>query len=292
MEEDMLNCPQQIRVYFTFSTGEINYSQIDYVHLYVFDENDYYVEEYFDKYIAGFNANYYIDCFGIPPGKYRFIAWTGKYGNHYTTSPASFIKGQTTFDDALLMLERFENVIPNSLPHIFHAKLPVTVVSNQSIQYFYMPLTQLSNTINIRTVGLPSDANAYRFNITDNNCTYTFDCSFAVHSHPFFRYTTPCSKDEFGQLSATTNVLRLSANRRTPQLHIYNETSETMLYPVGTQSGDLIGLILGAYPQNDFDLIHTYDIVLYFSGDASTGFNVTVSVNGWQVHDQNEELIE
>ena len=297
MKEDMLKCPEKIRVYFTLPTGTgndeaINLANVDRMHLYVFDEKGYFLGEYRDNNIFNFNADYYIEYpGGLPPGNYHFIAWGGKDENQYTTSPSLFIKGQTTIDEALLMFEHPNNVVTTKLHHIFHAELPATVFPTQNIQSFYMPLTQISNTINIRTVGLPADNNDYTFIITDNNCTYTFDSWFASHSHEAFTYSAPCIKNDAGQLSSSLNVLRLSANRRTPQLKILNKTTGKVLYPVGTQSGDLIWLILAAYPQNNFDKTHTYNIVLTFTGDDSTGFNVTISINGWLVNDQDEDLI-
>jgi hypothetical protein len=156
-----------------------------------------------------------------------------------------------------------------------------------------MPLAQLSNTISISTKGLPASTSAYTFKVTDNNCTYHFNGSFALHSHASFTYTAPCTKDGANQLLSTLHVLRLTANRRTPQLEIYNKTAGTVLYPTGTQSGDLIGLILSAYSQNiDFDTTHTFDIVFTFTGDESTGFDVDITVNGWKVQDNDNELVE
>ena len=295
VKEDMSKCPEQIRVYFTLPTGvgndAINPADVDRMHLYVFNQNGYYTGEYRDDHIAHFSFDYYIDCSDLKPGKYRFIAWGGKDERYYTTAPASFVKGKTTFNEALLMLEHPGNTVSTTLHHILHSDIPATVVTNQKIQRFDMPLAQLSNTINIHTIGLPALVNSYRFNIADNNCTYKFDSSFAPHSDATFTYTAPCIKDEANQLHATLNVLRLAANRHTPQLQIYNETADKVLYPLGTQSGDLIGLILNAYPQNNFETTHTYDIILTFTGDLATGFIVTITINGWQVHDQNEEVL-
>ena len=287
-KEDMSDCPTEIRVYFTFTPQTINPANVDRMHLYVFSHDGYFVDEYLDNDIARFSTDYYIDCSGLQPGNYRFIAWGGKDDRYYATAPAYFVKGQTTFHEALLMLQHPGNTLSTPEYHLFHAALPANVLAIQKLQTFYMPLVQLSNTINISTIGLQEDADAYRFNITDINCSYHFDSSFASHSHEPVTYTAPCTKDGASQLHASLNVLRLAANRRTPQLEIYNETTGKALYPVNTQSGDLIGLILSAYPHNDFDTTHNYDIVFNFTTDLK----VNITVNGWQVHDQEGELIE
>jgi len=301
LREDLTNCPEEIRVYFTFNTvdtytGEgddpINPEDVDRMHLYVFNNKGYFLGEYRDDNITGFSTEYYIDCSDLLPAKYRFIAWGGKDEEFYSTIPEPFIKGKTTFDEALLMLNHSENSISKPVHHIFHSDLPATV-TNSKVQRFDMPLAQLSNTINIRTVGLPVDANDYTFKITDNNNVYDFNSSFASYpTAPKFTYKSPCTKDGSYQLHSTLNVLRLADNRYTPSLQIFNETSGKALYPFGNHSDDLIGLIRSAYPQNDFDKTHTYNIVLIFGGSSEGNLDLTILINGWEVRYQNNNLTE
>jgi len=297
IDEDMSNCPEQIRVYFTYAprTGNqgIDPADVDRMNLYVFSDKGLYLGEYRDDKITGFSADYYMECSDLLPGKYRFIAWAGKDEACYSTVPASFIKDKTTFDEALVTLNHPGGIISKPVHRLFYADLLSATVTTAKIQRFTMPLQQVTNTINIRTAGLPADANNYMFNIADNNCTYKFDFSQGVcPSHSTFTYTAPCTKDAAGQLHSTLDVLRLSANRHTPQLQIFNTTAGKALYPTGTQSGDLIGLILSANPQNDFDTTHIYDIVITFTSDGSTEFSVSITINGWKVHDQSGELID
>jgi len=294
-QDDLSDCPKQVRVHFTYLPGEVNSAQVDRMHLYIFDQNGMFVSEYRDEEITRFNTDYYIDLPGLLPGNYRIIAWGGKDGRDYTTSPASFVKGKTTFEEAQLMLQHPDNTISSLVHHLFHADLAITVNRSLVRQLFYMPLVQISNTINLSTLGLPATTDNYTFNITDDNCTYQFDRSFGYHAHAashLFTYSAPCTKDEAHQLHATLHVLRLTADRRIPKLEVFNQTTGKVLYPVGTQSGDLIELILLAYKQNNFDTTHTYDIVLTFTGDESTGFKVDITINGWKVHDENTELID
>jgi len=299
LREDLSNCPEEIRVYFTFTTvdtytGEgddpINPDDVDRMYLYVFSEKGYYLGEYRDDNITSFSTEYYIDCSDLLPAKYRFIAWGGKDEDFYSKIPEPFVKGETSFDDAFLMLNHSGNKISTLVHHIFHSELPATV-TNSKVQRFDMPLAQLSNTINIRTVGLPADANNYRFTITDNNDVYDFNSSFASFaSAPVFSYNAPCTKDGSYQLHSTLHVLRLADDRYTPSLQIFNETSGELLYPFGTYSGDLIGLIKSAYPQNDFDKTHTYNIVIIFGDSSETNSTLTILINGWEVRYQNESL--
>jgi hypothetical protein len=295
----MSNCPEQIRVYFDIvtRTGDdgINPDDVDRMHLFVFSKG-YYLGEYIDNSIEHFSPDYYIDCSDLLPGKYQFIAWGGEDDNCFSTSPVPFEKGRTHIDDALLSLKHSNDMVSGRIHHLFHSDLAATV-TNEKVQRFLMPLVQLTNTINIRTVGLPADGNNYTFDIADNNCNYLFDGSFlACRRYDDFIYTEPCGKDGAYQLHSTLNVMRLAADRHEPQLKIVNETSGTLLYPTGSQSGDLIDLIRRANPQNDFDTTHIYDIVLNFKpggGDGEpTGFTVTLLINGWEVREQNGDLID
>ena len=305
LKEDMSNCPEQIRVYFAFTTlstrsgeGDAIYPEdVDQMHLYVFNDKGYYLNEYRDNHIDNFSEEYFIDCSDLLPGKYQFVAWGGKDEEFYSTTPVLFEKGITSFDEALLVLEHHNDEVTNKIHHLFHSELPATV-TNEKVQRFDMPLWQITNTVNIRTIGLPADADVYRFDIADDNCNYLFDRSFAgcslKNDGETFTYTAECAKDGANQLQSTLNVMRLSADRRTPQLQVVNKTTGTLLYPTGAQSGNLIELIQRANPENDFEMTHIYDIVLIFNhgGNGETNTKITILINGWEVREQNGELVE
>ena len=294
IKEDMIDCPGDVRVYFSLISSQSNPAEVDRMHLYVFDDKGLFKGEYRDNRVSSFNAQYYIDCSTLMPGNYRFVAWAGKDDNHYGTSPAPFEKEKTTYNEALLALKHSGGLVTAPPHHIFHSER-TAAVTREKVQRISMPLAQLTNTVNVRTEGLPSDDNAYLLNIADNNCAYSFDRSFASHaSHSAdetFTYTTSCTKDDAKQLKASLRVLRLSENRRIPKIEIYNKTQGKRLYPVDDQSGDLIGLILKAYSPN-FETSHTYDILLRFTGDDATGFKVKVIINGWEINEEGGELID
>jgi len=292
IKDDLSNCPEQIRVYFSITTPEgadkINPDDVDRMNLYVFNHKGYYLGKYRDEHITDFDAdNYYMDCSDLLPGKYRFIAWAGKDERCYNTAPEPFVAGKTKFEEALLILEHSNDLVTEKVHHLFHSILPATV-TKEKVQRFDMPLIQITNTINISTVGYPIDANDYTFEIVDNNCKYLFDRSFVTCPNTTFKYAADCVKDELFQLHSSLNVMRLAADRNTPQLQIYNETSGTLLYPFGSHSSDLIELIMNAYPENDFDHTHTYNITLVFGEPkpSDTHIQLTIYINGWQVRNQ------
>ena len=293
-KEDNTQCPGDVRVYFSLLSAQSNPADVDRMHLYVFDANGLFLRDYRDPHIASFNSEYYIECAGLLPGSYRFVAWAGRDDSHYTTTPSAFAQGRTTYQEALLFLKHTGGLVSTHPHHIFHSE-KLAVVTQEREQRINMPLAQLTNTINVRTEGFPSDDNAYLFNIVDNNCAYNFDRSFALHdghlSDETFSYTTPCTKDDSKQLSATLRVLRLSGSRRIPQLQLYNKTQGKLLFPADEKAGDLIEMILKAYNPN-FDTTHKYDIVLRFSEDDTTGLKVQVFINGWEVKEQGGDLID
>jgi hypothetical protein len=86
----------------------------------------------------------------------------------------------------------------------------------------------------------------------------------------------------------------MSADRRASKLQIYNETNDRVIFPVGNQTGNLVELITKAIPDNDFDLTHTYNIVFTFDDDDDpTNINeLTITINGWELHIQDGEVLE
>jgi hypothetical protein len=144
------NCPEDIRVYFDITTragGDgINPSDVDRMNLYVFCNKGYYLGEYSDNLIVDFNADYYIDCSDLLPGKYRFIAWGGQDNNCYSTSPAPFVKGETSFDDALLTLKHSDDLVSNKVHHLFQSDITATV-TNAKVQRFLMPLVDRKSVV-------------------------------------------------------------------------------------------------------------------------------------------------
>ena len=301
LKENLSDCPEEIRVYFDISTrtgDDIDPTNVDRMDFYVFDHKGKYLCEYIDPEIHHFDPDYYIDCSDLLPGKYRFVAWGGMDREFYSTEPVLFEKGKTTFNEALLMLNHSDEIVSKPVHHLFHSDLPVTV-STSRIQHFLMPLTQQTNTIEIRTLGFRTESERnYIFVIEDNDCTYQFDAVFAKCSQKKFnlseepdnfKYETTCIKDASKQLHATLNVVRLAYNRHRPQLRLYDQTADVILYPAGGQSGDLIDLIIRAIPDNNFDTTNHYEIVLTFT-DSGEGYPtrlpVTIHINGWELKEE------
>ena len=297
LKENMSGCPEEIRVYFDISTragnDAINPTNVDRMNLYVFNHKGFYLSEYSDEQINNFGPDYFIDCSDLLPGKYRFIAWGGMDEVLFSTVPASFEKGKTTFDEAFLVLEHSDGIVFSPMHHLFHSDLSVTV-TNSKIQQFLMPISQQTNTITVRTMGLWTNPDhVYTYEIIDDNCTYQFDGSFAEYAHvhhkiskePYeFKYqmsTHP--NDREGQLNVTLTVMRLTENRQ-PKIKIIDENTNDTLF-----SYDLIKLIK-KIPNVEIGITHDYVIDLLFVYNVDP--TVTVYINGWKLQDEETQLVD
>lgn len=274
IKEDLANCPTGLKIYFTYSpstyahTG-VNDSEVDRIDLFVFDSQGIFRGVWIDE-APILSSEYFMTINYLSGDEYHFIAWCGLHGD-YKTSPADFIIGQTTFNEALLRLEHNGRARNGVMP-LFHAQKKKLVL-NMGEQTIYMPLVQAYNTVKLTTEGLQESTDTYRMTIYDSNGTYYFDYSFAIDDE--FSYNTICVKDDSGQLSASLNVLKLTADRN-PIFEITNRTQGTTLY-----RENLVRLI-NETGNFDYEQIHTYNIHLKF------GLDVSVSINGWWVVNDDE----
>jgi len=299
IKENFSDCPENIRVYFDFDdrSGENHSKHIDQMNLYVFNDKGLFLHEYSEDSI-NFDSDYYINCSDLYPGKFRFIAWAGKDKNSYSIYPEPFVRNKTTIMEAFVMLNQADDCITEVVHPLFYSVLPATVTKTKE-QYFSMPLELMTNTVIVRTIGLPSDNDDYTFEINDNHGYYQFDGSFGSNDVKGFynediKYVAPCLKNEMNQIRSSINILRLSANRKSPQMQIFNKTAGRPLYPNNNdQTGNLIDLIKKANPNIDFNNTHTYDIVLNFEVSEDTNLDgLTIIINGWVVREQESDLYD
>jgi len=307
IREDWSTCPDDIRVYFDISPlagGDlINPDDIDRMRLFVFSQEGIYLSEYRDDNIDEFNANYYISCNDLLPGDYRFIAWGGVDEDFYSVyaEPIDFVEGVTTFNQAftqLLMPPNPDNIFTETVPHIFHGELAVKVLKERS-QRFVMPLRQFSNTVIMyaRFDNDISENHIFEFSITDNNSTFGFDRSFASDPDDDdftfrTRHTTLSKINELNYFETSLNVMRLSPVRPSHRLRIYSVTLGREVFPIGTESDDLIELIrysnIENYPVYDFEAKHNHEIIFEFHG-GPTEVSVTVTILPWRVRPPDDE---
>lgn len=283
-ENDFVACPAQdtgLRVYFTYHTqGEA--SEIDRISLFVFDEQGVLIALHQERDVV-MAAGYYISL-PLDEGKYRVVAWANLrdcYGYNDCTV------GQTCFSDLELFIEKAEDNTVRKAPHtLFFGSQAEVAVTQETNQYFTIPLQRNTNTIHIETSGLPPTDTEYELTISDYNGQYTFDNSFASNTEAI-HYISDCTQNEQAQLCGSLTVLRLAAERNYPVLRIRKKTpgrSEELLY-----QAKLVELILKLQekdPSITFENTHQY----YFHLKFDTDLNVTVGINGWEIMEDETEI--
>lgn len=288
--EDLSDCGKrlQLKVSFMFEPETDTRAADTETHrvaLYAFDQEGYcqLVHE-FD--ITGLDGVTTVDV-DLERKPYDFVVWVNSTGEHFSAP---------VFDD-----------YPNTKPHRDVATLYFSVPQNDEVRftlprlmhgaaYAYdlaqtdvvkIPLVQNTNYINFTAEGLPATTDTYEFEVKDNNGAYTFDNGFDA-CRPF-RYLSDATFGSDTKLTAQMNTLRL-AEGRTPVFLFRNATTGKTLYPSSDkQETNLVKLIQKAYEGKtiDFDRKHTFDIRLKF--DVNLG--VTVTIDGWEVKEENGGLI-
>lgn len=293
IKEDRSNCPEEkydVRVSFSFTVSELSSFNItdptafNRLNLFVFDHNNRFVGEWVDP-SPVLTPEYYITV-QLPPGRYRFVVW-GSVNESFEMIPKEFISGTTHIDEPIMSLVRDNN---NAIVHppvaLFYAHLNDVEIISSTNQRFVLPLVQNTNLIHVRTEGLNEPNDTYSIEILDNNGRYYFkDNSFAPDNH--FSYTAPCYRDPALEIFGSLNVLRLSEGRPNPLLILRNDTRSTKIY-----QANLIELIVSLREQGvdiDIDNTHVYDIVLRFD-DHSANVKIEVSINGWWLIEDNNQL--
>jgi hypothetical protein len=265
----------------------------------VFDEQDNFVASYHIEGRPELNK-IYTPNWGLPPGKYTYIAWLN-YLENLRVNPC--ILGKSTRTQTLLQL-----IIPETrIIENTHSNIPFLCyghVHNQELNdtadagspqenLITIPVMQLTNKINLRVTGLSNallrasaaDNHEYEFSITDNNGIYGFDGEFIPHDS--FTYSTSKQVDS-DVLETSLTVLKLSGTRQNPTFTIKNRTTGAQIYPVENESNNLIQRILSDIPDNDFNKNHEYRIDINFASDMEV--SVTVSIIDWKEDPYNPEL--
>lgn len=283
IKEDMSDCPEDMRIYLTFTpatyarTG-IDPREVDRLDLFAFDAEGIFRGVWTDEHPV-LASGYYMTIPRLPAGDYRFVVW-GAMHEPYSTTPAIFKVGETLFADAQLNLNIPSGGTVAAIRPLFHALATERVRADVRTQHIEMPLWQAYNTINLTTEGFDPAGDQFRMSVTDSNGNYYFDYSFAPCGE--FTYATPCGTDAQGQLKASLDVLRLAADRH-PRFEIRNMSQQKTLY-----EADLVEL-LNKMGEIDYAGTHTYDIHIKFATD-NTDMTATVTINGWQVTEDSEVL--
>ncbi len=287
IREDIGTCPQ---LQFKFSyedTRALQDGELRVASIYVFDRNDRFVarQEITNPVIG----EVYTADLKLGQGDYSFAVWVNGV-DPYSIAPDSgefeIMRPAKREADIHLNMPA-DRCVRSIIPTQLYGSLDFKSMPGKAGQLFTIPLVENTNIINLTVRGLDRTAHVYTYTITDNNGNYYFDNTFAPCGE--FQYTATARFDDSDELKSSLTVLRLAENRR-PKLALRDLTAGNTLYPYRPgQTDDLIEMILNAYakgPRIDFDRTHVYDIILSFD----TNMDVTVSVNGWKLIFDEQEL--
>ena len=285
--EDCLPEDNSIHVYFTptaksYAGTMIDPKEVKDIKLFIFDEKGNYLRMEHDAQPT-FGSDYYMTLF-LDPGKYTFVSWIN-LEKPYNQNEFS------TLENMRIYIEKDQEDIVRINPHaLFQAYETSIIITDEKDQRVRLSLTRNTNTINVRTKNFVPASIDYRLNITARNGIYKFDNSFASDIDEV-HYISSMQVGGDLQLSGTQNILRLSEERKDPTLKIDSPTTGLTVYQANLMS--LIANINANGTVIDIENTHVYDILLTFkplSDPMKPDVNLTISINGWVVNEENTEL--
>jgi hypothetical protein len=230
----------------------------------------------------------YIPNWGLPQGKYTYIAWINYHHAMFEVDPC--ILGKTTLTQTLLKFLVPDTKLVNNtyeIPLLCFGHLDNDQLKSTN-QLITIPVMHITNRINLKITGLKNESNMrassainhlYEFTIVDNNGVYGCDGNFIYHDYFAYSTTRYAESDE---LNMALTVLKLSEFRK-PILTITNKTTNTKIF-----TGNLVEYILSSNPNNDFEKTHTYNIEIDFDDEVEA--QVTITINGWVLNPADYEL--
>jgi hypothetical protein len=190
---------------------------------------------------------------------------------------------------------------PDDLPLLMHGSVDdVTEPAPTSGRMVAITLSLNVYDLSFKAVGVPLDGDVYMLQIRDDNGVYDFDNNYMDSSDILYRavvITSPIPGDPgaTGDLEFDLRTLRLSSGRD-PELILVNLTTGQQIYPLDTGFANLVDLIDTTIPDADFSSDYTYDIVFDCSGsfeqDGTATLQPTVTVDGWEVKEDNYDIIQ
>jgi len=274
-----------VKSYYDFKVQSID--------MYVFHESDgAYVDGYKRTYNAAAETEFFFD---LPPGNYRFVAWANPgfpYKVNYTREEC--IQQGITYKQMINYFESgTDKTVRDDMPdllfgHLTHAEVEIT-----KNEFFVVQAIPYTNIINLTAEGLPANTNGYTLSVIDDNSHYTFDNNYipaGLIPERTLKYERILKTNSPYKQTASIKVLRLTdpdfyPDKINPVISLTDNATSAIIY-----EKDLIQIIKTSYLNNsqilDFDKETVFDITLQFD----VNLDVTISVNGWNMSDQPEEL--
>jgi hypothetical protein len=232
---------------------------------------------------------------------YSMVAWLNPTDPYSLNLPYPAPATRSDMSDGVLSLDLPPDgvVDPSTLPMLMHGSVDdVTEPTTDAT----VEITLLSNVydLNFTVGGVPLDGDRYMLQISDDNGMYDFENNYLDGADILYRAVataTPVegNPDATGDLTFDMRTLRIDSGRN-PQLTLVNLTTGQQIYPLDTGSANLVEMIGTTVPGADFGSDCSYDIVFDCSGsfgdDGTATLQPTVTVDGWQVKEDNYDIIQ
>jgi hypothetical protein len=285
VQENLDRCPPGvIRVYFAFTSGEPlaatrQANAISTIDLFAFDDSSRLAGHWVDDRVV-MSETYSMVLDGLEAGTYHLVAWTNLDRQHYSASFQPALPRDSATVSLLLPADRKLRDV--TLPPLHFGDYREARVARFNENRYLMALEDNLYTLNFRVEGITPGADTYRFTVTDNNGTYSFNNT--CKEMPPFDYIATTRFNNAPHLTASMTVLHLDEHR-TPALAFHDETTGQLLF----SHDNLVALILQANLQGasiDFRLTREFDILLR----VHAGTLVAVSINGWSIRSDTSQI--
>jgi hypothetical protein len=281
IQDDLSECGMGVHFRYIKNVEEVDKfaTAVEFVTLYVFDENDVFVTEQTET------VEYLKDSPMILPlraGKYKLIAW-GNAGDSYEIAACK--PGETLLEDFVLKIKREADTVTEHPTHLFYGGVEeVDIVSGLGRKSVLIDLMKDTNSIYVKATGLPigqsgseeagtAGDNPFSCTITSINGDYKFDNSITGNRLTYIpKYTV-----EENVLKSDFVIMReLNDGSTESRLIILHKESGKELF-----NKNLVNdLLLPAATKNDLDIDDEFHINIEF--DQTNG-SFSVSVNDFVV---------
>lgn len=282
--DEMLDCTQGLYVKLYSKTpcdvDSLYPADIKSVCLFVFDENDRFVEEHMLKNITISNTFEYL----IPinkPGKYSVVAWSG-LGDHCMME--NLKAGISTKNDLLFELQEFSGFVQDLKGVSMYAgEFPaVEFPEPESIQGTYFEhvgvnMLEITNRVEVIVEGIPNPED-YLVEISIRNAAYSVR-GIVMANSPMVNYP---SEIAYGTklLTAVFTLMKLEAIKD-HRLTVKTKDGKIIF------DSDFLGVLLQQNPNVNLSCVNDFVIKFVVAEEAEGYVGVEVWVNDWLIHTYN-----
>jgi len=282
--DDMLDCTQGLYVKFYSKTpcdvDSLYPADIKSVCLYVFDENNLFVEEHKIENITISESFEYL----IPikkPGKYSLVAWSG-LGKH--CNMGSMKAGVTKKEDMLFQLLESEGFaedlkgVTMYVGQFSSVEFPEPeTIQDTYFEHVAVNMAELTNRLQINLEGIPNPQD-YLIEITIRNVTYSINGDILANS-PMLKYP---SQITYGTnfITAVFTLMKME-NEGDFKLTVKSKDGKVIF------DNNFLGVLLEQNPNVNLSCIHDFAIKFVVVEETEGFVGVEVWVNDWLIHTYN-----